>query len=96
MTIGYMTQMTPTERRNKARKIRALTEVGDRPKTMTEASTIQEVSRTWAYHIMEELSVWEAKATRKQIETDDAVAAQIRRLGPSCTTQDIINVFSEL
>lgn len=85
-TSPLMSQMTPAERRYKARKIRALCQVGDRPKTMTEAADIQGVSRTWAYRILEELHTWEDKATFKQEIAD--IDTQLRRLGSSWAACD--------
>ncbi len=55
--------MTPFEARCKARKIRGLCQVGDRPHTMSEAADIQHVSRSTAYRILQELIDWEAIAT---------------------------------
>ncbi len=88
--------MTPAERRDKARKIRVLTEVyelGTLPKTLAEAAAIQEISRMHAYRILEELHAWEEKATFKEMEADGA--AQLRSLITNYTTRDVINWASE-
>lgn len=81
---GVHPEMTPEQRRYKARKVRAMTEVGDNPKSLTEAADTHKISRSTAYRIIEELKTWEAEHTFEQEMAD--IDAQLRTLGQTWAT----------
>ena len=60
-------QMTPFERRAKARIIRTLIHAGDEPMSMTAAAKSENVSRAWAYRILQELHAFEQKHFKESI-----------------------------
>ncbi len=66
-------QMTPFERRDKARCIRGMIRT---EKTMAQAHTAHKVSRAHAYRMLEELEAWETAATFEQ------EAAEVNQIFP--------------
>ena len=62
-TTNYM---SAAQRRAKARCIRALIQIENPKTSMTDAAAKHKVSRAYAYRLLEELRVWEAKAAFEQ------------------------------